>query len=465
MKANSIFGKIQEFIISNKINFLVEKLYATISFPEQIERGLSELIGFESEKELLKDPLIFFKSMKFYEENPQYCPHRFFFMKTNPFAGDKILLNGLAKTADVPIITFQSSMFNSLEVRPLIKCIDTLFDVTDAFKNGCIINFTEFSTLSVLEENIASLFFNHFVQRLEESANTVVFLSSNSDTISIPTIMAKENLFDTKNVIVMSPPSLDVREKLIERYFKFYNLPSDEDLIKRIARNTLGMFPKELQYVVKEAMLYAERHELSKVTFKEFNDVLLTIQAGSQCYKLSEKERISTAYHEAGHVVAAYYSDPDYILGRVEITPRSDSLGLTMQEIGEDKFSLFKHEIENTIIYSYGGMAAEKLIYGETSSGTAADIAAATTYADFMFSKFGMHPEIGPVFIHDEGGLYSEQINNELDNASQTFLKSMFEKTYQIIADHQKQLEALAKALLEREVLIGDEIKEVLDNA
>ena len=224
------------------------------------------------------------------------------------------------------------------------------------------------------------------------------------------------------------------------------------------------MFPEELEYVVRESMLYAERHELSEVTFKEFNNVLLTIQAGEKCYKLSEKERISTAYHEAGHVVAAYYSDPDYILGRVEITPRSESLGLTMQEFGEDKFSSFEHEIKNIIIYSYGGMAAEKLIYGETTSGTSADIANATMCADLMFSKYGMHPQIGPVFIN-AGSLNSDLLNNEVDKACQIFLKEMFEETYQIVAAHKKQLEALTKALLEREVLIGDEIKTVLDNA
>ena len=81
-----------------------------------------------------------------------------------------------------------------------------------------------------------------------------------------------------------------------------------------------------------------------------------------------------------------------------------------------------------------------------------------------MFSKYGMHPQIGPVFIN-AGSLNSDLLNNEVDKACQIFLKEMFEETYQIVAAHKKQLEALTKALLEREVLIGDEIKTVLDNA
>lgn len=464
MKMASILGNIHEFFLSRKINNLIEKFYASILFPEEIDRDLDELIGFETEKETLKDVLIFFKSMKFYEENPNLCPNRHFFLATNPNAGDKVLLSGLAKTAGVPIITFQATMFVGLEARALMKCIDMIFDVADAFESGCIIDFTEFFATSTIEENLAGLFFNHFAQRIKESQNTAVFLSTMEDKISIPAVMLKDALFNTQRIITMVAPSLDVREKLIAHYFELYNLPENAELIKRVARNTLGMFPKELEYVVRESMLYAERHELSEVTFKEFNNVLLTIQAGEKCYKLSEKERISTAYHEAGHVVAAYYSDPDYILGRVEITPRSESLGLTMQEFGEDKFSSFEHEIKNIIIYSYGGMAAEKLIYGETTSGTSADIANATMCADLMFSKYGMHPQIGPVFIN-AGSLNSDLLNNEVDKACQIFLKEMFEKTYQIVAAHKKQLEALTKALLEREVLIGDEIKTVLDNA
>ena len=350
MKMASILGNIHEFFLSRKINNLIEKFYASISFPEEIDRDLDELIGFETEKETLKDVLIFFKSMKFYEENPNLCPNRHFFLATNPNAGDKVLLSGLAKTAGVPIITFQATMFVGLEARALMKCIDMIFDVADAFESGCIIDFTEFFATSTIEENLAGLFFNHFVQRIKESQNTAVFLSTVEDKISIPAVMLKDALFNTQRIITMVAPSLDVREKLIAHYFELYNLPENAELIKRVARNTLGMFPEELEYVVRESMLYAERHELSEVTFKEFNNVLLTIQAGEKCYKLSEKERISTAYHEAGHVVAAYYSDPDYILGRVEITPRSESLGLTMQEFGEDKFSSFEHEIKNIII-------------------------------------------------------------------------------------------------------------------
>lgn len=465
MKKMSITERFSQASVKRSIDFLVEKLYATVVFPEDTKNRIKDIIGLENEKETLYDVSLFFKNMAYYEKYPHLCPNRYYLISSAIFDLHSELFDAIAKDANVPIITIRSSIFNTINSRNLIRSLDTIFKVANNFKNGCILNFEEYTTMLKLDESVIANFFAHFVKCLTESKNTVVFLSTFSKEIEVPPLLVQNNLFNMKKTVEFTSPTLEVREQLLASYFKTYCLPQDSELVKRVARNTLGMYPKQLEYVVRETRLYAARNEISEITFKEFNNILIAITAGEKCYKLSEKERIATAYHEAGHVIAAYYSNPDYILGRVEITPRSESLGLTMEEFGEDKYSQFYHEIRDMIIYSYGGMAAEKLIYDETTSGTTADIAAATSYALFMFSKFGMNAEIGPVLIDDEEGLFSEKINNELDDAVQAFLKEMFDETFKIVSEHKHQLEALAHALIMHEVLIGDEIKNVLDNA
>ncbi len=465
MKKMSIVERYSRASLKRPIEFLTEKLYATIVFPEDTKSGIEDIIGLENEKETLSDVSLFFKNTDYYQKYPHLCPNRYYLISSAVFDLHTELFEAIAKDANVPIITIASSAFNAIKPGNLLKSVNTIFKVADSFESGCIVNFEEFSATLSLNETVISNFLAQLTKCLKESPKTVVFLSTFNKTIEVPAILVKSNLFNVKKVVEFTPPTLEEREKLVANYFKTYCLPKNNELVKRVARNTLGMYPKQLEYVVRETRLYAARNEISEITFKEFNNILISFTAGEKCYKLSEKERIATAYHEAGHVVAAYYSNPDYILGRVEITPRSESLGLTMEELGEDKYSQFYHEIRNMIIYSYGGMAAEKLIYDETTSGTVADIAAATSYALFMFSKFGMSPEIGPVLIDDEEGLFSEKINNDLDNAVQVFLKAMFDETFKIVSEHKHQLEALAHALIMHEVLIGDEIKNVLDNA
>ena len=152
-------------------------------------------------------------------------------------------------------------------------------------------------------------------------------------------------------------------------------------------------------------------------------------------------------------------------MGRVEITPRAASLGLTQEEAGEEKFSMFKSDCKKEIIYSLGGKAAEDLIYGENTTGVSADISSASSLALLMVQNFGMDKDIGPICIDDDLGFCSEKIFDLTESVAREYLKKVEEETFEIVKTHRKSLEALAKALMEHEVLMGDEIKQILISA
>lgn len=448
-----------------------KKYHIEILMPDKIKRGFDDIAGMATEKENLLDALSFFKSLN--SDSPLLVhPHTRFIIRGTLGSGKETLMNALAKDANVPIITFPINTFLTYPKR--VKTIFALiFKVANSFKNGCVLNFKEISSTQSLAAKYLLDFYNYFYINIKNSKNTVIFISTCQPMIELTPALLSGDMF-TKS-ITMELPSLKTRQKLFDECFEEYQLKLAPDVSsERLAKNTLGMYPKDILYTVRETALYAARKGIDVISMREFNDILLTMEVGgtNSVFSLSEKERLSTAYHEAGHVIAAYYSNPEYVLGRVEITPRSLSLGLTQEEISEEKFSQFKHELKYDIIYSLGGMAAEETVYGETSTGVSADLSSVAATVTSMFERFGMCKELGPL-VFDGGdddddtsfGFISNEFRYKVECLEQTFIKDMYQETLNIITSHRKQLDALANALIEHEVLIGPEIKEILDNA
>ncbi len=451
-----------------KISSTVSKLkkyFVTVVYPDELTSTFDDLIGMENEKEILQDALNFLKNIEFYQQNPVLIPHTRYLLGGEPGSGKTILINALAKTAQVPIITMSMSSFVAFS-KDVKHILNLIFDLAASMQNGCVLLFNDFAAVQGLSAELLMFFHNQFISRVCSTPNNIILLSSSTGAFELPAFYFENNAFSQNKTIMMQPPTLQTRQKLIEAYFKKFELPLADDVsAEQLARNTLGMYPKDLEYIIRETALHASRKGELLVTAKDFNDVMLTMEAGQMYNKLSEKERISTAYHEAGHVIAAYYSNPNYVLGRVEITPRAASLGLTQEDAGEEKHCLFKHDFEYNIIYSLGGMAAEKLIYGETSSGVHSDLRSANMSAIIMYQNLGMSEELGPVIYDDDEGLTSDRLWHESEVFIQKEIKRLYDVTFKIVSSHKAQLEALTQALLKREVLMGPEIKAVLDKA
>ena len=441
----------------------IQKYHGRVQYPDELTETFADIIGMENEKEIFQDALNFLDNIEVYQQNPILSPHTRYLLGGAPGSGKTPLVNGMAKTANVPIITINMSVLVGYP-RKIKSILNTVFDLAKTMKNGCVILFNSFPAVTNLSPELLMMFHNHFISKVVEAQNAIIVISTAYEAFALPAFYFEDKAFSQNKSISIQPPTLATRQKLLEYYFDKFEVPLAKDVSsEQLARNTLGMYPKDLEYIVRETKLHVVRKGGLLVSAKDFNDVMLKMEAGELYNKLSENERLSTAYHEAGHVVAAYYSDPDYRLGRVEITPRSLSLGLTLEDAGEEKNCLFKHEMEFNIIYSLGGMAAEKLIYGESTSGVSSDLRHANIAAVLMYQNLGMSDELGPVIFDDDEGLTSDKLWHESEIIIQKQLKRLYDLTLDIVKTYQPQLEALTKALMEREVLMGPEIQAIFD--
>lgn len=453
----------KDFKTSQAIKEL-QKYHGRVQYPEELNETFSDLIGMETEREILQDALNFLRNIEEYQENPILSPHTRYLLGGAPGSGKTVLVNALAKTANVPIITINMSVLVGYP-KKIKSILNTVFDLAKTMKNGCVILFNSFPAVTNLSPELLMLFHNHFISKVVDAQNAIVIISTAYEAFALPAFYFEDRAFSQNKSISMQPPTLATRQKLLEAYFNKFEVPLAKDVSsEQLARNTLGMYPKDLEYIVRETKLHVVRKGGLLVTSKDFNDVMMNMEAGQMYNKLTEKERLSTAYHEAGHVIAAYYSNPEYKLGRVEITPRSLSLGLTLEDAGEEKNCLFKHELEFNIIYSLGGMAAEKLIYGESTSGVSSDLRHANMAAIVMYQNLGMSDELGPAIYDDDEGLTSDKLWHESEVIIQKELKRLYQLTYDIIKTYQPQLEALTQGLMRQEVLMGPEIQAILDS-
>jgi cell division protease FtsH len=189
---------------------------------------------------------------------------------------------------------------------------------------------------------------------------------------------------------------------------------------------------------------------------------------------ISEKERRMTAVHEAGHALLHYFLKNADPLHKVTIVPHGRALGMAMSLPEEDSYSRTRGWIEDRIVICYGGWTAEKLFYSETTTGTKQDIQQATDMARHMVCEWGMADELGPIAYGQEDEPiflgkeiarhkdYSEDTARRIDSAVKEILDRAKECARSILESHKPELEKLADALVARETLIDDEVREIL---
>ena len=189
---------------------------------------------------------------------------------------------------------------------------------------------------------------------------------------------------------------------------------------------------------------------------------------------LSPAEREAVAYHECGHAIMAYYLPKADPLTKLTIIPHGMAMGVTEQTPRDDQYSYTESYLKDRIKVMLGGRSAEKLIYGEVSTGAQNDLKEATTLIRKMIGQWGMSEKIGPlglsigeehVFLGREMGLpreFSEKTAELIDAEIQAQLMALEKATLNFLTEHRSQLEALAKAVLKQETLSAEEVDEIL---
>ncbi|MCL1993313.1 MAG: ATP-dependent zinc metalloprotease FtsH [Spirochaetes bacterium] len=306
-----------------------------------------------------------------------------------------------------------------------------------------------------------------------DAKDGVIILAATNRPDVLDAALLRPGRFDRQVLIAM--PDINEREAVLGIHTSKIPLSKSVDL-KRVARLTPGMSGADIASLVNEAALFAVRAGREEVVMADFEEARDKILMGvaRKTFVVSEKERRMTAVHEAGHALLHYYLEHADPLHKVTIVPHGNALGMAFSLPGEDSYSRSRGWIEDRIAICYGGWIAENLFYNETTTGTKNDIMQATDMARNMVCDWGMAAELGPVaygtedepaFLGKEAARtkdYSEATARQIDLAVKEILDRSRSRAQGILEVRKEALEKLTEALIARETLVDDEIREIL---
>jgi len=306
-----------------------------------------------------------------------------------------------------------------------------------------------------------------------DSNEGVIMIAATNRPDVLDPALTRPGRFDRQ--IVVDWPDLRGREGILKVHTRRIPLADDVDL-QQIARSTPGMAGADIANLVNEAALLAARRNHKKVSLRDFEDAKDKVQLGMERKSLvmTEAERKSTAYHEAGHGLMAWLlpgSDP---VDKITIIPRGRALGVTSYFPAEERYSRSREDLMRTLAVMMGGRAAEFLIFNHLTTGASNDIERTTDLARRMVCELGMSDRLGPltfgkkeemVFLGKEissSKNYSEQTAVAIDEEVRSIIESAYNRAIEMLRNNLDKLHLIAKALLEREVLDGDEMNRLL---
>ena len=306
-----------------------------------------------------------------------------------------------------------------------------------------------------------------------DSNEGVILIAATNRPDILDNALLRPGRFDRR--IVVNMPDVKGREEILRVHVK--NIPLAKDVnLKVLARSTPGFSGADLENMVNEAALLAARFDQEQVTMKNLESakdkVLMGVERKSMI--ISEEEKKSTAYHEAGHaIVAALIPEADPI-HKVSIIPRGMALGLTQQLPLDDRYTYSKDYLEAQISVLMAGRVSENLFLNITTTGASNDFEKATEIAHKMVCLYGMS-DLGPVTFGERDDLVflgrdltthkklSEKTAELIDEEVKNIINRNFKRSKEILQKHNKELVKTAEALLEKEVLSSDEIDALLN--
>jgi cell division protease FtsH len=306
-----------------------------------------------------------------------------------------------------------------------------------------------------------------------DSKDGVIILAATNRPDVLDPALLRPGRFDRQVMVAM--PDIKEREAILNIHAAKIPLAKDIDL-SRIARAAPGMSGADIANLVNEAALFAARQDKAEVEMPDFEEARDKILMGvaRKTLVISEKERRMTTVHEAGHALLHYFLKNADPLHKVTVVPHGRALGMAMSLPVEDSYSRTRGWIEDRIVICYGGWIAEKMFYGETTTGTKQDIQQATEMARHMVCEWGMAEELGPVAYGQEDEPiflgkeiarhkdYSEETARRIDRAVGEILDRARDQAGSILESHRTELAKLADALLARETLVDDEVRVIL---
>ncbi len=435
--------------------------------------------GMDEEKEELSELVDFLKSPKRFIELGARIP-KGVLMIGPPGTGKTYITKAVAGEAGVPFYSISGSDFVEMFVGVGASRVRDLFE--QAKKNSpCIVFIDEIDAVG--RKRGAGLGGGH--DEREQTLNQllvemdgfginegiIIVAATNRPDILDPALL-RPGRFDRK--VEVGLPDIKGREAIIKIHSK--GKPLDDDVnIKVLARRTPGFTPADLENLMNEAALLTARRRAKRIDMATIEEAITKVIAGieKKSRVISEKERRITAYHEAGHAVAARCLPSSDPVHQITIVPRGRAGGFTMILPEGDKSYATKTEMEEHIIHLLGGRVAEKLKLDDISTGAQNDLQRVSQLAKAMVTKYGMSEKLGPMtFGSDDQEVflgkdfaskrdYSEEVASRVDREIKRFVDDAYEAAIKILEEHGDQLEAVAQALLKMETINGFQFEKI----
>jgi cell division protease FtsH len=401
-----------------------------------------------------------------------------------PGTGKTLLAKAIAGEAKVPFFTISGSDFVEMFVGVGASRVRDMFD--QAKKQApCIIFIDELDAVGrhrgaglggghdEREQTLNQMLVE--MDGFEGSEGIIVIAATNRPDVLDPALL-RPGRFDRQVVVPL--PDVRGRELILKVHMR--KVPLDEDVKPNlIARGTPGFSGADLANLVNEAALFAARANKRVVSMDEFEKAKDKIMMGAErrSMVMSEKEKLNTAYHEAGHAIVGYLvpeHDPVY---EVTIIPRGRALGVTMYLPEEDRYSISRQGIESQIASLFGGRIAEEMINGVdgVTTGAANDIERATDLARNMVTKWGLSERLGPLtYSEDDGEVFlgrsvtqhkqvSDDTAHAIDEEVRRIVDTNYTRAKRLLEDNVEKLHTMAKALVKYETIDDAQIKDIME--
>ena len=445
-----------------------------------------DVAGVEEAKEELKEIIEFLKEPKKFQRLGGKIPKGVLLMGP-PGTGKTLLAKAVSGEADVPFFSISGSDFVEMFVGVGASRVRDLFDQAKKSAKttgkGCIIFIDEIDAVG--RQRFAGIGGGH--DEREQTLNALLVEMDGFNTQEAVILIAATNRPDVLDPALLRPgrfdrqvvidrPDLKGREEILKVHTKNIKLLGNVDL-NAIARQTPGFSGADIANLANEAALLASRYDKEGVGMVELQASIERVMAGPERKSriISGPERKIVAYHESGHTLLALLIPGADPLHKVSIIPRGTAaLGYTMQVPLEDRYLTSKKELLGRLVVLLGGRASEELNFGEITTGAHNDLEVATNIARRMVCEFGMSEKMGnltlgrrdhQVFLGRDLGEernYSEETARMIDMEIKKIIDEAYVRAKSELTAHRGQLEVLAIALLEKEVLDAEEVRNIV---
>ena len=453
------------------------KIYAE----DDVKVKFGDVAGVDEAEEELREIVEFLQTPKKYTSIGGRIPKGVLLVGP-PGTGKTLLAKAVAGEAKVPFFSLSGSEFVEMFVGVGAARVRDLFGQAET-KAPCIVFIDELDALGKVrvqspmgshEEREQTL--NQLLAEMDgfDSRKGVIIMGATNRPEVLDPALLRPGRFDRQ--VLVDKPDVRGREQILRIHVRAVKMAAGVDL-QIVAARTAGFAGADLANLVNEAALLAARRNKAAVEMSDFNDAIDRLIAGLEKKRvMSVRERETVAYHESGHAIVASALPGLDPVHKISIVQRGfGALGYTMQLPLEDRYLLTRTDLQNQMAVLLGGRTAEELVIGEISTGAQNDLQRATDIARAMVTQFGMSDELGTVNYEGsrrhafldlpmgaERGPYGEETAQRIDAEVKRLIDDAHDTARRILSERRSLLKAVAVRLLEKEVIEGDELRELI---